>query len=271
METCSSQVDAVEIVIGHERTLTDLPDVLRPQSASVCRNGNEIWSPVGGCRTVVGMADIDAATLHTAEFWDERYAGRDAVWSGKVNQRLQEQTDDLTPGDALDLGCGEGGDAVWLAQRGWRVTAVDVSAVVIEKARTSAAEILPGEVAGRITWHPADVRTWQPPADAFDLVSMQFIHLTEALLPDVQARLAVSVRPGGVLLIVNHDPLDLQTTLGRPNIPGIMLSAATIVATLDPALWQVDVAEPFPRPFTDPEGRPITIHDTVVRAVRSRS
>ena len=122
--------------------------------------------------------------------------------------------------------------------------------------------------AARITWDRADVRTWQPPDDAFDLVSMQYIHLTVPLLREVQGRLARSVRPGGTLLIVNHDPLDLQTTLGRPNIPGIMLAAEEIVATLDPRVWDVRVAEPFPRPFTDPDGNPITIHDTVVRSVR---
>jgi len=213
------------------------------------------------------MAELDATNLHSPEFWDERYSAHEPVWSGKVNQRLVEQTGHLTPGAALDIGCGEGGDAVWLARQGWTVTAVDVSAVVIEKARTQAATVLPAEVAARITWQPADMRSWQPPA-GFDLVSLQFVHLTVPLLTEAQARWAAAVVPGGTLLIVNHDPLDLQTTLHRPNIPGVMLAADEIVATLDPALWHVEVAEPFPRPFTDPEGRSITIHDTVVRAVR---
>ena len=214
------------------------------------------------------MTELDPSTLHAPEYWNERYAGRDPIWSGKVNQRLAEQTEDLPPGAALDIGCGEGGDAVWLARRGWTVTAVDVSDVVIDKARAHAEQTLPAEVAARITWHPADVRTWQPPADSFDLVSMQYIHLTEPLLGDVQARLASSVRPGGVLLIVNHDPLDLQTTIERPNIPGVMLPAATIEALLDGANWEVQVARPFARDGKDREGRPVVLHDAVVRAVR---
>ncbi len=214
------------------------------------------------------MTELDPSTLHAPEYWNERYSGRDPLWSGKVNLRLAEQTGTMTPGAALDIGCGEGGDAVWLAQRGWTVTAVDVADVVIDKARAHAERTLPPEVADRITWHPADVRTWQPPENSFDLVSMQYIHLTEPLLRSVQARLARSVRPGGVLLIVNHDPLDLQTTMERPNIPGIMLATSVIAAQLDAATWQVELAQPFPRPGKDREGRDVVLHDAVVRAVR---
>jgi SAM-dependent methyltransferase len=214
------------------------------------------------------MVELDATTLHSPEYWDERYSAHDPVWSGKVNQRLVEQTAQLVPGDALDLGCGEGGDAVWLAEQGWTVTAVDVSAVVVDKARAHAAAALAPEIASRITWRAADVRTWQPPADSTDLASLQFVHLTEPLLGELQARLATAVRPGGTLLIVNHDPLDLQTAVGRPDIPGIMLAAPVIVARLEPTLWRVDVAEPFPRAAHDGEGRPVTVHDTVVRATR---
>jgi SAM-dependent methyltransferase len=214
------------------------------------------------------MPDLDASTLHAPEYWDERYSVHEPVWSGKVNQRLVEQTAHLQPVNALDIGCDEGGDAVWLADQGWTVTAVDVSAVVIDKARAHAAATLEPDVAARITWQPADVRTWQPPADSVDLVSMQYLHLTGPLLREVQGRLAAAVRSGGTLLIVNHDPLDLQTTMGRPDLPGVMLAASAIVARLDPAVWQVEIAEAFPRGGKDREGRPVTLHDTVVRAVR---
>jgi SAM-dependent methyltransferase len=212
--------------------------------------------------------DIDITTLHTPEFWDERYSGEHRTWSGRPNQRLVEQTAHLSPGDALELGCGEGGDAIWLAQQGWRVTATDVSAVGVEKARAHAAEVLAPDFTDRITWLAADARSWQPPAGAFDLVTSHYVHLPVPLLADLQERLAASVRPGGTLLIVNHDPLDLQTTLGRPNIPGILLTADEVAGVLDPRAWSVEVAEPFPRQATDKEGRPVTIHDSVVRAVR---
>jgi SAM-dependent methyltransferase len=214
------------------------------------------------------VTELDATTLHTPEYWDGRYSAHEPVWSGTVNQRLVEQTADLQPGDAIDIGCGEGGDAVWLAQHGWTVTAVDVSTVVIDKARAHASVSLPAEVADRITWQPADVRTWQPPAESADLVSLQFVHLTEPLLAEVQARLAVSVREGGTLLIVNHDPLDVHSGIGRPDIPGIMLAASAIVACLDADLWHVEVAEPFARPAKSHEGVDVTVHDTVVRATR---
>lgn len=212
--------------------------------------------------------DIDIETIHTGPFWDERYSGREPVWSGQANQRLVEQTAGLAPGHALDIGCGEGGDAIWLAQQGWTVTAVDVSAIVIDKARVLASTVLAPELAARITWSAEDTRSWQPPAASFDLVSMQFVHLPAPLLTQVQARLVAAVRPGGRLLIVNHDVRDLQTSMGRPHLPEMFLTTTELVATLDQACWEVEFAESFPRPFTDPAGDPVTIHDAVVRAVR---
>lgn len=215
------------------------------------------------------MSEFSVETAHSADFWDERYGGSDPVWSGQANMRLVEHSGHLQAGSALDIGCGEGGDAVWLARRGWKVLAVDVSAIAIGRARAQAEADLEAEVAGRISWQQADIRTWQPPAAAFDLVSMQFLHLPRATLLEVQARLAASVRPGGELLIVNHDLLDLHTSAGRPHAPELFLRAEEIAATLEPDRWRPEVVGAFPRPFTDPDGRAITIHDAVVRAVRT--
>jgi SAM-dependent methyltransferase len=214
------------------------------------------------------MGEFNLETSHTAAFWDERYAGHEPVWSGQANQRLVEQVGDLDPGTALDIGCGEGGDAVWLAQRGWTVLAVDVSSIAVDKARTHAEATLRPEIAGRITWQQADIRTWQPPADAFDLVSMHYIHLPRALLADVQARLVPAVRRGGNVLIVNHDPLDLLTTARRPEVHELFLTAEEVVSGLDPRSWRVAVADVLTRPATDHDGNEITIQDAVIRAVR---
>src|SRR2546430_12503786 len=116
------------------------------------------------------------SSLFTQEFWDERYRSSDRVWSGEPNPRLVERVSDLTPGTALDVGSGEGADAIWLAARGWQVTAIDVSTVALDRAAERAAEA-GAEVANRITWQQADVLTWDPAPLQFDLVSAQFMHL----------------------------------------------------------------------------------------------
>ena len=104
---------------------------------------------------------VDTADLFTQEFWDARYGATDQVWSGNPNPRLVEHVADLTPGTALDVGCGEGADAIWLAARGWQVTAIDVSPVALERVANRAAEA--GEqIAARITWQQADVLVWEP-------------------------------------------------------------------------------------------------------------
>ncbi|GAB2478072.1 class I SAM-dependent methyltransferase [Jatrophihabitans fulvus] len=210
----------------------------------------------------------DPATMHTAAVWDERYGTTEAVWSGNVNQRLAEQASDLPPGDALELGCGEGADAVWLAQRGWTVTASDVSGVVVDKNRARSEATLPADVAARLTWVRSDIKEWQPPAAAYDLVSMQFLHLPAELFADVQRRVAVAVRPGGRLLVVNHDPRDHEAGLRPHGLPGMMPRPEEIAAMLDPHAWDVEVAETQARRWTMPDGDEATVHDAVVRARR---
>ena len=135
------------------------------------------------------------------EFWEEFYGGDDPVWSGRVNLHLAEITADLPPGLALDLGCGEGADAIWLAEQGWQVVAVDVSENALERACAAAQR---RDVASRIRFERHDLAT-SFPAGRFDLVSAQFLHSPvqldrEALL----RRAADAVAPGGLLLIVDH-------------------------------------------------------------------
>jgi SAM-dependent methyltransferase len=201
-------------------------------------------------------------------FWDGRYASRDALWSGKPNQQLVDEVADLPPGAALDVGCGEGADAIWLATRGWRVHGIDLSGVAIERARLRA-EQAGAEVAGRLTFDAVDLAEFDPGVAAFDLVSAQFVHVPADRRALIHRRLAEAVTVGGTLVIVNHDPSDLETTIGRPPFPEFFASAAELAADLPPDHWDIKVADARPRPAIDPEGRAVTIHDAVLRAMRT--
>jgi 2-polyprenyl-3-methyl-5-hydroxy-6-metoxy-1,4-benzoquinol methylase len=193
-------------------------------------------------------------------FWEERYRSSKHLWSGNPNRHLTAQVADLPPGAALDIGCGEGADAIWLAQHGWRVTAIDVSDVALERARDHAAA---AGVADRISFGQADVRSTQPAA-AFDLVNLQYMHLPVGNY----RRFAELVGPGGVLLVAAHHPSDLQTTMPRPPIPELFFTAEELAAQLEPAQWQILLTAAVPHQTTDPDGRDVTVHDTVFKAKR---
>lgn len=201
------------------------------------------------------------------EFWDERYRSTTAVWSGDPNPHLVEEVADVTPGSALDVGSGEGADAIWMAARGWSVTGVDVSAVAVERAAERAAEAGAG-IADRTTWQQADILSWEPPARRFDLVSAHFMHLPGPAREALHRRLAGAVRPGGRLLVVGHHPSDLETSAGRPNVPDMLFTPDQVAAVLDAGEWEILVSATPSRDARDPEGRPVTVHDTVLHAVR---
>ena len=133
--------------------------------------------------------------------WDARYSEQEGpLWSGRPNGRLQAETASLPVGRALDVGCGEGADAIWLARSGWTVTAIDVSEVAVSRAREAA------ERAGAaVEWICADALQTPLPACAFDLVSMQYPALPKAAGEAAVQALLDTVRPGGLLLAVYHD------------------------------------------------------------------
>jgi SAM-dependent methyltransferase len=143
------------------------------------------------------------AAAQAAE-WDARYSDCDgARWSGRPNGRLVAEVADLTPGRALDVGCGEGADAIWLARRGWTVTAIDVSDVAVGRAREAA------ELAGaEVEWVCGDVLGTPFPARSFDLVSLQYPALLKSAGEAAIRTLLDTVRPGGLLLAVYHDLAD---------------------------------------------------------------
>jgi SAM-dependent methyltransferase len=211
----------------------------------------------------------DITVMYTQEFWDERYRSAASLWSGNPNPQLVEHVADLEPGRALDVGSGEGADAIWLASGGWRVTGVDVSSVALARAAERAAAVS-AEAAAQITWQRVDALAWEPPPLTYDLVSAQFLQLPSAVRQQVHRRLAAAVRPGGTLLIVGHHPSDLRTSMPRPHAPDLFSTAEDVAAVLDPADWWVMVAGAPERQVVDPEGRRVAIRDAVLKARRRR-
>ena len=200
------------------------------------------------------------------ETYDELYRSAPAVWSGRPNRQLVVEAGDLPPGAALDAGSGEGGDALWLAERGWRVTAVDFSPVALERAAARAAD---RGLAERIEWVHADLDAWTPPAGGFDLVTAHYLHATWSDRPGMFQRLSAAVAPGGTLLVVGHLMGD-EWGHGQHHAhdPGVLYTAEDVAKALDPEEWSDLVAETRDR---DPEAAERTgnhVPDTVLVARR---
>jgi SAM-dependent methyltransferase len=200
-------------------------------------------------------------------FWNARYSSAHSLWSGNPNRHLVAEADDLRPGTALDAGAGEGADAIWLARRGWRVTAVDIAGVALDRAAAHATAA-GDDIAKLIQWQREDLLEWKPPERAYDLVNAQYLHLPAGLRQAVYARLAAAVAGGGTLLIVAHHPLDLHTTMPRPQRPELFFTGDDLAAEFGGDGWEIVTNAAAPREATDPEGRTVTIHDTVFRARR---
>lgn len=200
----------------------------------------------------------------TAQFWDDRYGQAERVWSGKPNQRLVDDVGGLTPGTALDLGCGEGADAVWLAEQGWQVVATDVSATALERGARAAAE---RGVDARIDWQRHDLAT-SFPEGAFDLVVAAYL-LSPVALPRgaILRSAAAAVRRGGQLVILGHRGLP---PWAEPNPAVHFATFEEELATLDlaPLAWAVEVAEEYERLVTAPDGATGTRVDTLLRIRR---
>ncbi len=195
--------------------------------------------------------------------WEERYSG-DTVWSGRVNVQLAAEAPSLPPGRALDIGCGEGGDAIWLASRGWEVTAVDFADAALARTKTHAGE---AGVADRIETRRIDVRTFEADGETWDLITSHFFHLPDAGMPDVVRRLASAVAPGGTLLVVGHHPEDLKTGL-RHGHTTFMFTADELAPSL-PDDFVVEVCDTRPRTQAHPHtGEEIAVADAVLRARR---
>ena len=191
------------------------------------------------------------------EFWDERHAAREPIESPEPDPTLVDEVGPMAPGDALDLGAGDGRNSAWLASRGWRVTAVDFSRVALDRGRALAARM-----GLEIDWREEDLLAWTPPTRAYDLVTLFFIHLPPDERRAVYARAAAAVCPGGTFLVVGHDRTNLADGVGGPQDPAVLFTAAEVAADLDG--FTIERAETVRRPSDEPRA-PI---DAVVRAVR---
>jgi SAM-dependent methyltransferase len=209
--------------------------------------------------------------MFTQAYWDQRYAGHRHVWSGRPNPYLLVEAGDLTPGRALDVGCGEGADAIWLAGLGWEVTGADVSPVGLERAAGNASAAAP-EIARRITWRQVDLfaEEWTP-LGSHELVTSQYLHFPPEARRRSMQRLAEAVAVGGDLLVAAHHPSDLEIPGLRPNVPELFCTADELAGYLDTSDWEIVTAGAPERTVNGPEGTPVTIRDTVLHARRRRA
>jgi SAM-dependent methyltransferase len=178
-----------------------------------------------------------------AKAWDARYAGTELMWSVEPNQFVARECLDLPPGRAVDLACGEGRNAIWLARRGWEVTAVDFSAVALDKGRR-----LAGDVA--LDWVVADATTWEPDG-GYDLAVLAYLQL-----PADERRAAVrhayaALAPGGTVVLVAHDTANLTEGVGGPQDASVLMTAEDVLADLagqfapEPEVVRADYRTPY--------------------------
>jgi SAM-dependent methyltransferase len=192
--------------------------------------------------------------------WDARYAAVDLVWSAEPNRFLAAEAADLTPGRALDLGCGEGRNAIWLAERGWDVTGVDFSRVAIDKARRLA------DARGvTVTWAVADIVTATLQPHMFDLVVLLYLQLPARERATVLGHAARAVAPGGTLLVVAHDSTNLTDGWGGPQDPDVLYGPEDVVPEI--AGLEIVRAERVAREVATDDGPKHAI-DVLVRATR---
>jgi SAM-dependent methyltransferase len=234
-------------------------------SPGTCRGDNDQVSSSHGDSHDHDIASIDptAVTPGSAAEWDERYSGSERVWSGQPNGALVAEIAGLSPGRVLDVGCGEGADAVWLALRGWDVAALDVSRVALERAAVAAKE------AGvSVRWLHAGLLEAPLRAGDFELVSVQYPALLRTPGRDAERALLAAVAPGGTLLMVHHADVDAEQAKAHGFDPDDYVGHDDL-ATLLGEDWQVETDEKRPRNVQSGGGAHHTL-DLVLKARRLR-
>ena len=220
-----------------------------------------------GCRDR-RVVNEEATSVDHAARWDEMYSERDQHWSGEPNGALVAEVADLEAGTALDVGCGEGADAIWLASRGWQVTGLDVSAVAIGRAEQAARA-----TGASIDWIVGDLVDSVPSGQKFDLVALSYPALPTASASESVGALLEATAPGGTLLVVGHDVEGSdhfrKHAAERGFDPDDFVQPPDIAARLDNG-WTIEVNETRPR-ITPPGFDGPDIDDVVLRARRGAS
>ncbi|MFP5577963.1 MAG: class I SAM-dependent methyltransferase [Acidimicrobiia bacterium] len=197
--------------------------------------------------------------------WNDRYAQADLVWTAEPNRTFATEVADLTPGTALDLGAGEGRNAIWLAQQGWTTTAVDFSDVALQKARQLA------EASGvEVETVVADVTTFTPARRAYDLVALIYLHLPGDERIAVHRRAAEAVADGGTLVVLGHDTTNLTDGYGGPQDPDVLYTPDDLASDLDSADLTIVKARRIDRTIDTPDGERTAI-DALLIARRDPS
>lgn len=209
-----------------------------------------------------GPSEAEAAELFEAPSWEERYSSEQKVWSGNPNPQLVAEVSGLAPGTALDVGCGEGGDVIWLAQQGWRVTGADFSVNGLARAAQHAED---AGVADRTDWWQVDARTFAAEGRSYDLVTTHFLHPPDGGMVEVTRRLAEAVAPGGRLLVVGHAPSGVFTHLSTSHRNAMFLAEDLLPAL--PADFDALVVEQRPRTAVR-DGVTVEVEDATLLARR---
>jgi 2-polyprenyl-3-methyl-5-hydroxy-6-metoxy-1,4-benzoquinol methylase len=192
--------------------------------------------------------------------WNDRYETAEYIWNANPNQFVAEHLGDLAPGDAIDLAAGEGRNAVWLAEQGWRATAVDFSDVALTKARRLAED---RDVS--IETIAADVTAWEPTSPV-DLVVLAYLQLPSDVQESVLRRVAGWVRPSGTVFVIAHDRSNVAHGHGGPSVEDVCYDAERTAAALAPL--EIDRAEVVERRVDTPDGERVAL-DTLVIAHRA--
>jgi SAM-dependent methyltransferase len=196
------------------------------------------------------------------EDWNARYARKELLWTAQPNRLFATEVERLGPGRALDLACGEGRNAVWLAQRGWHVTGVDFSDVALAKAAELAASR-----GVEVDWVLADVLDHEPAPGAFDLVAVLYLQLPHDELARALRNAVRGVAPGGALVVLGHDTRNLTDGYGGPRDASVLFTPADVVASLDGLT--VERAETVERTVTQDDGEAVALDAFVLARLQA--